>query len=87
MVLTVSGTTGPFAVSAPNTAVTWGGGTSQTVTWSVNGTNGSPVNCANVAILLTTATGGKVTLAIVTAGTTAISSYPPIVIGRSSKIT
>jgi hypothetical protein len=54
MVLTISGTTGPFAVTAPNTAVTWGSGTTQTVTWSVNGTNGSPVNCANVAILLST---------------------------------
>ncbi|MBL7728369.1 MAG: zinc-dependent metalloprotease [Dinghuibacter sp.] len=54
MVLTVSGTTGPFAVSAPNTAVTWGEGTAQTVTWSVNGTNGAPVNCANVKISLST---------------------------------
>src|SRR5678815_1860867 len=54
MVVTVSSTTGPFAVSAPNTAVTWGVGSTQNVTWSVNGTNGSPVNCANVNILLST---------------------------------
>ncbi len=54
MVLTISGAVGPFAVTAPNTAVTWGVGTSQTVTWSVNGTNGAPVNCANVNILLST---------------------------------
>ncbi len=54
MTVTISSATGPFAVSAPNTAVTWAAGTSQTVTWTVNGTTGSPVNCANVNILLST---------------------------------
>ena len=53
-VVTVTNTAGPFAVTAPNTAVTWGGGTSQTVTWSVNGTNAGSVNCATVNILLST---------------------------------
>ena len=54
MIVTVSSTTGPFAVTSPNTSVAWSIGTSQTVTWSVNGTNGTPVNCANVNILLST---------------------------------
>lgn len=54
MIVTVSSATGPFAVSAPNTAVTWAVGTLQNVTWSVNGTTGAPVNCANVNILLST---------------------------------
>jgi Metallo-peptidase family M12B Reprolysin-like/Secretion system C-terminal sorting domain/Bacterial pre-peptidase C-terminal domain len=53
-VVTVTNTSGPFAVTAPNTAVTWGAGTNQTVTWSVNGTNGGSVNCATVNILLST---------------------------------
>jgi len=54
VVITVNGTAGPFAVSAPNTAVTWAGGSTQTVTWSVNSTNLSPINCANVKISLST---------------------------------
>ncbi|MFM1961349.1 MAG: hypothetical protein RLZZ172_194 [Bacteroidota bacterium] len=54
MVLTVNGTAGPFGVSAPNTAVSWGAGTTQTVTWTVNSTNLAPINCANVKISLST---------------------------------
>jgi hypothetical protein len=54
MTVTVNGTAGPFVVSAPNTAVSWAAGSSQTVTWSVASTNVAPVNCANVNILLST---------------------------------
>ncbi len=54
MVLTISSAAGPFAVTAPNTAVSWNVSTSQTVTWSVNGTNAAPVNCANVKLSLST---------------------------------
>ena len=52
VVITVTNTAGPFAVTAPNTNVSWGGGTTQTVTWSVNGTNAGSVNCATVNILI-----------------------------------
>jgi hypothetical protein len=54
MVLTINGSAGPFAVSAPNTAVTWAANSAQTITWSVNGTNAAPINCANVKISLST---------------------------------
>ncbi len=51
MMVTVDGTTGPFQVTAPNTAITWNSGATENVTWDVAGTTGAPVNCANVNIL------------------------------------
>jgi hypothetical protein len=52
-VVTVA-SSGPFVVTAPNTAVTWAGGSNQNVTWNVAGTTAAPVSCANVKILLST---------------------------------
>jgi chitodextrinase len=57
MIVTVNGTAGPFTVNSPNTAVSYVGGSSQTVTWSVAGTTANGVNCANVDILLSTDAG------------------------------
>jgi hypothetical protein len=54
VVVTVSNTSGPFAVTAPNTAVSWAGNSSQAITWSVNNTTLAPVSCANVKISLST---------------------------------
>ncbi len=52
--VTVNAAAGPFAVTQPNTALTWSGNSLRTVTWSVAGTNVAPVNCADVAIDLST---------------------------------
>ena len=50
MVVTVSAASGPFTVTAPNSNLTWPGGSVQTVTWNVASTTASPVSCANVKI-------------------------------------
>lgn len=57
VLITVNATAGPFSVSAPNTAVTYAGNSSQTITWDVAGTTANGVNCANVDILLSTDAG------------------------------
>lgn len=57
MIVTVNATAGPFTVSSPNTAVSYVGGSTQTVTWAVAGTTANGVNCANVDILLSTDAG------------------------------
>lgn len=59
MVVTVNGTAGPFSVTSPNTAVSYAGGSSQTVTWNVAGTTANNVNCANVDILISTDGGNS----------------------------
>lgn len=65
----VDGNSGPFTVTAPSSAVSWTGGTSQTITWNVANTTAAPVSCANVSILLSTDGG-------LTYPTTILSSTP-----------
>ncbi|MEZ5427955.1 MAG: M12 family metallo-peptidase [Pyrinomonadaceae bacterium] len=50
----VDGGSGPFSITAPNTGVSWQGGSQQTVSWNVNNTNNAPVSAANVKISLST---------------------------------
>jgi len=68
-VLHVTDTGAAFAVTAPSTAVSWVGGSSQTVTWNVAGTTAAPISCANVA--LTFSNDGGVTFP-----TTILASTP-----------
>lgn len=67
--VTVDGNSGPFLVTAPSTAVSWNGDTSQTITWDVANTTAAPVSCANVSILLSTDGG-------LTYPTTIVASTP-----------
>ena len=62
-------TTSPFAVTSPNTAVNWTGGTTQTVTWNVGGSDGNGIDVANVAIDLSL--DGGLTYPVTLASTTA----------------
>ncbi|WP_201987337.1 IPT/TIG domain-containing protein [Hymenobacter rubidus] len=50
--LSTTSTAGPFLVTAPNTALSWTGGTTQTVTWDVANTTAAPVSCALVNLRL-----------------------------------
>ncbi|HYO09492.1 MAG TPA: SdrD B-like domain-containing protein, partial [Tepidisphaeraceae bacterium] len=54
MTLTVVNTGAAFAVTAPNSAVTWFAGQGHTVSWNVAGTTGGGINAASVKILLST---------------------------------
>ena len=85
MVVTVNATAGPFAVTAPNTAVTFTGGSTQNITWSVNSTNLSPVNCANVKISLST--DGGLTFPTVLAASTPNDGTEALVIPAVSTTT
>jgi hypothetical protein len=51
--VSVSGAAGPFSVSYPSAVgIFWGVGTQNAVSWNVNGTNTSPINCDSVKISL-----------------------------------
>lgn len=52
MQVNVSGAAGPFLVTSPNTNVSWQGGSNQTVTWNVAGTDANGVDAAYVDILM-----------------------------------
>ena len=52
MVVTVTGNSGPFNVTSPNTNVSWVEGSQHTIKWSVAKTNLAPVNCTAVNIKL-----------------------------------
>lgn len=67
---------GPFLVTSPNTAVTYNGGSTQTVTWDVANTDVAPVSTANVKISLST--DGGFTYPYVLAASTANDGSQPV---------
>jgi hypothetical protein len=85
VVVTVSNTSGPFNVTSPNTAVTWAGGSTQTITWNVANTTLSPVSCAKVKISLST-DGGQ-TFPVVLIDSTANDGSEPLVIPNTATTT
>jgi hypothetical protein len=85
MTVTVSSASGPFAVTAPNTAVSWAGGSTQTITWSVASTTATPVSCANVKISLST--DGGLTFPTVLAASTPNDGTEALVIPTTPSTT
>jgi len=51
-IVTVTNTAGPYTVTSQGSAVTWTGGSAETVTWNVAGTTSAPVSCSQVDIAL-----------------------------------
>jgi ribosomal protein S16 len=62
--VSVASSAGPFAVTQPNTGVSWAGNSNQTITWNVAGTSAAPINVANVKISLSTDGGNTFPLVL-----------------------
>ncbi len=87
MVLTVANV-GPFLVTSPNTAVSYVGNVSQTITWDAAGTTANGINCANVDILLSTNGGATFPITLLAGtpndGTQAVTI--PNIVGTTNRI-
>lgn len=83
--LTVVDTGAPFQVTSPNSAVTWTGGTTQTVTWNVAGTTANGINASSVDILLST-DGGN-TYSVLLASDTPNDGAQDIVVPNTASTT
>lgn len=64
----VDAASGPFAITAPNTNVSWTGNSSRTVMWNVANTTAAPVSAANVRILFSS-DGGQTFPTVILAST------------------
>lgn len=63
--VTVAASAGPFAVTSQSViGISYPSGSTQTVNWSVNGTDVAPINCANVNIYLSVDNGTTFTLSV-----------------------
>ena len=80
--LTLAANTGPFLVTAPNTAVTYPRGSTQTITWDKANTDIPPINTANVKISLST--DGGLTYPTVLAASTANDGAEAVMIPNSA---
>jgi hypothetical protein len=77
-VLHVINTGAPFAVTVPNGGESYPGGSTQTITWNVVGSNAAPINCSNVMISMSI-DGGLTYPTVLTASTPNDGSEPLII--------
>ena len=54
VILSVSGSAGPFLVNSPTNGITWSDSEANAVSWDVANTDQAPINAANVDIILST---------------------------------
>lgn len=66
MKVIVADTSGPFVITAPNSAVNWVVASNQIITWNVAGTTANGVNASNVDILLSTNGGLNFSISLAT---------------------
>ena len=82
MVITSVNSGTGFMVTSPNTTgITWPGGSFQTVTWNVSGSNAAPINTANVRMLLSTDGGNTFPLVLANSTTndgSEVVQIPPV---------
>ena len=83
--LSVSSTAGPFVVTAPNAALSWTGGTTETVTWDVANTTAAPVSCATVNVRLSI--DGGLTYPVLLASNVANTGTAPITVPNVASAT
>ena len=88
MMITVDGNSGPFTVDSQNSATSYAAGTTQTINWTVAGTNANGVNCSSVDILMSTDGGNTfpITLVSSTPNTGAAIVAIPNIAGTTNRI-
>ncbi len=63
--ISINPSAGPFAVTSQSvTGINYPSGSTQTITWNVNGTDVAPINCSNVNIYVSTDNGTTFTLSL-----------------------
>ncbi len=83
--VTVDGASGPFVVTAPNTAITVAGGNAFNVTWNAAGTAAAPVNAGQVKISLST--NGGTSFPTVLAASTANNGAATVTLPNTASTT
>ena len=83
--VTVDGASGPFVVTAPNTAITVAGGNAFNVTWNAAGTAATPVNAGQVKISLST--NGGISFPTVLAASTANTGAATVTMPNTASTT